>query len=109
MNKEEILAKSRQENKNRDYVEIDRLKKSTFFALLCSIGFTCLWTILSIIATFRVNFAVIATEFCMVFSMQLYKAIKSRKGIDIFCAACSGFTFALVTFIAVCELFGFKP
>ena len=34
MNKEEILAKSRQENKNRDYVEIDRMKKSTAAAVL---------------------------------------------------------------------------
>ncbi|MBQ6034782.1 MAG: hypothetical protein IJL33_04710 [Ruminococcus sp.] len=109
MNKEEILAKSRQENKNRDYVEIDRMKKSTFFALMCSIGFTCLWTLLSIIATWRVNFAVIATEFFMIFSMHLYKAVKGKKAVDIFCAVSSAFSFLIFFVIAICELFGFKP
>ena len=109
MNKEEILEKSRKENKNRDYVEIDCMKKSTFFAMMCSICFTCLWTLLSIIATWRVNFAVIATEFFMIFSMHLYKAIKRKKGVDIFCAASSGFTFLIVFTIAICELFNIRP
>ncbi|MBR5684020.1 MAG: hypothetical protein IKW96_12220 [Ruminococcus sp.] len=109
MNKEEILAKSRQENKNRDYAEIERLKKSTFFALMCSIGFTCLWTVLSLIATWRVNFAVIATEFFMIFSMHLYKAVKSKKPVDIFCAASACFSFLIFFTIAICELFNIRP
>ena len=109
MNREEILEKSRQENKNRDYVEIERMKKSTFFALMCSICFTCFWTVLSIIATWHVNFAVIATEFFMIFSMHLYKAVKGKKAVDIFCAASSAFSFLIFFTIAICELFGFKP
>ena len=109
MNKEEILAKSRNENKNRDYVEIEKLKKSATFAILCSIGFTCVWTVLSLIATWRVNYAVVATEFFMIFSMHLYKAVKGRKAVDIFCAASSAFSFLIFFAIAICELFNIRP
>ncbi len=109
MNKEEILAKSRQENKNRDIAEIDKAKSASRFALIISMVFTVLWTMLSIIATSRVNYGVIATEFCMVFSIQLYRAIKSKKAADSLLAALSGITFLIPTFIGICELFGFKP
>lgn len=109
MNKEEILAKSRQENKNRDIAEIDKTKSASRFALIVSMCFIVIWTMLSLIATSRVNYAVIATEFSIVFSMWLYRAIKSRTSADIALAAINGLVFAIFTFMAVCELFGFKP
>ncbi len=109
MNKEEILAKSRQENKNRDIAEIDKAKNAARFSLLFSMGFIVIFTILSLFATDRPNYGVIATEFCIVFSMQLYKAVKSKNTADIVCAIISGATFLMLSFIAVCELFGFKP
>ena len=109
MNKEEILAKSRQENKNRDIAEIDKAKNAARFSIVFSMGFIVIFTALSLGATGRVNYGVIATEFCITFSMQLYKAIKSKNSADIVCAALSGATFLFLSFIAVCELFGFKP
>ena len=51
----------------------------------------------------------IATEFCMIFAMNLHKAIKSRTSADIAVAALNGLAFAMFTFMAVCELFGLKP
>ena len=109
MNKEEILAKSRQENKNRDIAEIDKAKSAARFSMSFSLIFICIFTTLSIIATSRVNYGVIATEFSIVFSMWLYRAIKSKAATDIVCAAFSGLPFLMISFIAVCELFGFKP
>ncbi|WP_297961251.1 DUF6442 family protein [uncultured Ruminococcus sp.] len=109
MNKEEILAKSRQENKNRDIAEIDKSKNASRFALIFSMCFIVLLTTLSFIATGHVDYGVIATEFSITFSMYLYRAIKSRSAADIFCAAAMGFTFAVSTFMAVCELFNIKP
>ena len=109
MNKEEILAKSRQENKNRDFAEMDKAKNASRFAIIVSAGFTCLWTILSVVATSRVNFAVIATEFCMLFTFHLYKAVKHKTSDSIICAAVMGASFLLTAFMAVYELFGSKP
>ena len=109
MNKEEILAKSRQENKNRDIAEIDRARSASRFAMLFSLCFIVIYTMLSLFASSRVNYGVIATEFCMIFAMNLHKAIKSRTSADIAVAALNGLAFAMFTFMAVCELFGLKP
>ena len=109
MNKEEILEKSRQENKNRDIAEIDRARSASRFAMLFSLCFIVIYTMLSLFATSRVNYGVIATEFCMIFAMNLHKAIKSRTSADIAVAALNGLAFAMFTFMAVCELFGLKP
>ena len=109
MNREEILAKSRQENKNRDIAEIDRARSASRFAMLFSLCFIVIYTMLSLFASNRVNYGVIATEFCMIFAMNLHKAIKSRTFADIAVAALNGLAFAMFTFMAVCELFGLKP
>ena len=109
MNKEEILEKSRLENKNRDIAEIDHFKSAARFALIISMAFTALWTMLSLFATQRVNYGIIAVEFCMSFSMWLYRAIKSKKASDILLATVSGLTFLIPAFIGICELFGLKP
>ena len=109
MNKEEILEKSRQENKNRDIAEIDRARSASRFAMLFSLCFIVIYTMLSLFASSRVNYGMIATEFCMIFAMNLHKAIKSRTSADIAVAALNGLAFAMFTFMAVCELFGLKP
>ena len=109
MNREEILAKSRQENKNRDIAEIDRARSASRFAMLFSLCFIVIYTMLSLFASSRVNYGMIATEFCMIFAMNLHKAIKSRTSADIAVAALNGLAFAMFTFMAVCELFGLKP
>ena len=109
MNKEEILKKSRQENKNRDIAEMDKLKNASRFAIIVSMCFIAVFTILSLFVKCRVNYGVIATEFSMIFSIHLYKAIKERTLESIIYAAIIGFVFAIFSFMAVCELFGFKP
>ena len=99
MNKEEILAKSRKENKGHDVAEADKARSAAKFAITASLTFTALWTMLS----------VIAAEFCMVFSMQLYSALKSRKLADVFLALLSGSAFIMMTAIAICELLNIRP
>ena len=109
MNREEILAKSRKKKKNRDIAEIDRARSASRFAMLFSLCFIVIYTMLSLFASSRVNYGMIATEFCMIFAMNLHKAIKSRTSADIAVAALNGLAFAMFTFMAVCELFGLKP
>ena len=105
MNKEEILAKSRNENKNRDIAELDRAKSASRFSLAFSLCFIMIYTLLTIIATGHVNIGVLATEFSLVFSMFLYKAFKSRSASDIICAVCIGCSFFMTTFAAMDEMF----
>ena len=108
MNKEEILEKSRQENKNRDIAEIDKAKSAARFSMIFSMCFIVIFTGLSLGATGHVNLGVIATEFSITFSMLLYKAIKSKDAADIFCAVTMGLAFLITFFAAVSELFGLK-
>ncbi len=95
MNKEEILTKSRQENKNRDIAEIDKFKNASRFAIIVSMCFIAVFTILSLLVKCRVNYGVIATEFSMIFSIHLYKAIKERTLEKIIYAVITGFVFAM--------------
>lgn len=109
MNKEEILEKSRQENKNRDIAEIDRARSDSRFAVIFTMLFTCLFAVMTILVTEKMNYGAIATAICMLFSMQLHRTIKSKNTGDILCAALIGLWFLILTCIAVRELFGSKP
>ncbi len=109
MNKEEILAKSRQENKNRDIAEIDNKKSASRFAIIFTMLFTCVFAITTLLITEKINYGALATAICMLFSMQLHRAIKSKNTGDIICASVICLFFLLLTFIAVHELFGLKP
>ena len=104
MNKEEILAKSRQENKNRDIAEIDRARSDSRFAVIFTMIFTCSYAVMTLLVTGKMNYGALATAICMLFSMQLYRAIKSKNIGDILCAAVIGLFFLILTYIAVHEL-----
>ncbi len=108
MNKEEILAKSRQENKNRDIAEIDRARSDSRFAVIFTMLFTCSYAVMTLLVTGKMNCGALATAVCMLFSMQLHRAIKSKNSGDILCAAFIGLWFLLLTFLAVRELLGFR-
>ena len=109
MNKEEILAKSRQENQNRDIAEIEKAKSSSRFAIIFTMFFTCIFSVMTLLITDKMNYGALATAICMLFSMQLYRAIKSKNTGDILCTALIGLWFLLLTYIAVRDLFSLKP
>ena len=106
MNKEEILEKSRQENKNRDIAEIDRAKSDSRFAVILTMLFTCLYAVITLLITGKMNYGALATAICMLFSMQLHRNIKNKNTGDILCASVICLFFLLLTFMAVRELFG---
>lgn len=108
MNKEEILAKSRQENKNRDIAEIDRTRSDSRFAVIFTMIFTCSYAVMTLLVTGKMNYGALATAICMLFSMQLHRAIKNKNFGDILCVALIGLWFLILICIAVCELFGIK-
>jgi hypothetical protein len=108
MNKEEILAKSREENKNRDIAEIDNIKKASRFAVIFTLSFFCIYSLLSIFADKPMNHALTASVTGMAFSTNLHRSIKNQKSDVIICAVLTGISFLIFSFLAVCDLFDIK-
>lgn len=105
MNKEDILAKSRQENKNRDVAEISQTKDASRFAIILSLVFYCIYSMLALFADKPFNSGVSAIETCVIFAVYLHKSIKTRKNEHILCAVLMGAAFLMFSFVAIIELF----
>ena len=109
MDKEEVLAKSRMENKGRDMPVIEERKSSARFAIIIGFCFMAVIAVLSLIAHSKMIYGVVAMEFCIVFAMNLYNAIKKKERKPIIMTATTGITFILSTFMMVCEIFKIYP
>lgn len=105
MNREEILAKSRQENKNRDISEISQTKDASRFAIIFSLVFYIIYSTLTMIANKPLNKGIAAMETCVMFAVYLHKSIKTRKSEHILCAVLMGAAFLMFSFVAITELF----
>jgi len=105
MNREEILAKSRHENKNRDISEISQTKDASRFAIIFSLAFYIIYSTLTMIAHKPLNKGIAAMETCVMFAVYLHKSIKTRKSEHILCAVLMGATFLMFSFVAIMELF----
>ena len=105
MNKEEILAKSRHENKNRDISEISQTKDASRFAIIFSLAFYIIYSTLTMIAHKPLNKGIAAMETCVMFAVYLHKSIKTRKSEHILCAVLMGAAFLMFSFVAITELF----
>ena len=109
MDRNEILEKSRAENRSRDIAEIETIKRSSAFALIISMVFAILLTALHLIVSMRVDYGIIATVFSMSFGMNLFRTIKNRTPMNILGTVSSGVPFIVSAVIAVCEIIGIKP
>ena len=109
MNKEEILAKSRQENKNRDIVEIDINKNASRISLVFSLFFILFLMLLTRIAGKHMNHGIIATEYSIIFPLFLYKAIKTKKTVNIICALFAGLCLIIFTVNTIRDIFDIYP
>ena len=96
MNREEILAKSRAENQNRDIYEKEVLKRGQAAASVVLVSFSTLFFILQILAGGGINYGL----YVMVFSAQTavfwvrYRYFRRRQDL-FFALAESGFVIAL--------------
>ena len=79
MNKEEILDKSRQENRNRDLAEIDCLKKSSVIAYIVGCCVCMTLSILQWSFTKTVNWGCWVANFSILGTVFLVKFINLRK------------------------------
>lgn len=79
MNKEEILAKSRKENKNQDIYEYDVLKSAGSIATRIGLILCCLIAVLEVIFTGKVSFGSWFIFFGMLSTLFLVKFIKLHR------------------------------
>lgn len=98
MNKEEILAASRKENKNQDIVEAECLKQAgrvayTVGCLVCYLICALQWSFTKTVnwGCWVVNFSILGTIF-------LVKSIKMKKRHEIFVTVCY---YGLCVFFAI--------
>ena len=109
MDKEEILMKSRMENKGRDMPKIEEGKNSARFAIIIGFGFILIMAFLSLIAHSKMIYGIVATEFCIVFAMSFYNAIKKKERKYIIMTLTNAIPFGIFTFMTVCEIFNVYP
>ena len=109
MDKDEILMKSRNENKGRDMATIEENKNSARFAIIFGFFFMAVLGFLSLATQSKMIYGVAATEMCMVFAMSLHNAIKKKERKYIIMSLTTGIVFLMFTFITVCEIFNIHP
>ena len=109
MDKDEILMKSRMENKGRDMPKIEEGKNSARFAVIFGLGFILVIALISLIAHSKMIYGVVATEFCIVFAMGLYNAIKKKERKYIIMTITNAIPFGIFTFMTVCEILQIHP
>lgn len=84
MNKEEILKKSREENKNKDIAELKTTHNAASWAYIIGVVLCCILVILDLIVTGFVNFTICIILFGMLSTVFMVKYIKMRKKHELF-------------------------
>lgn len=106
MNREEILAKSRSENKNQDAFEREVIGRGGALAARIGLLVCCLISALEVIFADKVSFAGWTIYFSMLATIFVVKFIKMRKTHELFMAVlyliCCIFFFVLY----LCNLAG---
>lgn len=78
MDRDEILAKARQENNNQDMCEKDAIVRASSIAIKVGMTLCCLMVILEVIFTGRINFSSWAIYFGMLGTTCLVKFLMLR-------------------------------
>ena len=90
MERQEILAKAQQENKGRDFEELEAQKKATNVAFTVG-GFAIIAVVITELIVFKkFNYGVMAGIFVMLFSAFLTKYMVRKKKHELFVTICYG-------------------
>jgi len=102
MNKEEILAKSRQENKDRDLYELSIDKNASRVGIIVMYMIVFILTMVNVFQNGRLSFALWTVAFSVDTSMYIYKAVKLRTKKSIVSAVVT----LIADIVATCLFFG---
>ena len=101
--------KSRNENKGRDMATIEENKNSARFAIIFGFLFMAVLGFLSLATQSKMIYGVAAMEFCIVFAMNIFNAVKKKERKYIILSLTTGMVFLMFTYITVCEIFQIYP
>ncbi|MDO4489027.1 MAG: DUF6442 family protein [Eubacteriales bacterium] len=96
MNREEILAKSRQENKNQDIFEQDVIITGNKYACMAAAVLATIFFIVQIFTGGGMNYGLYAVVFAMPMAGFWFKYIKLRKKHEL--ALAIGYTIVVLAF-----------
>jgi len=97
MTKEEILEKSRNENKNQDIFDLETQKKASMFAFVAAGALGVLIFIIKLIITKTASYDLLMIVLGMESTMFIYKFIKLRKKHELVVAIMYTIGFLLMT------------
>lgn len=83
MDRDEILKKSRAENKNRDFVELKAIAEASQLAIKTGVVVCCLIAVLHIALTGRVTYSIWPVYFSILTTVSLTKYHKLRRWYDL--------------------------
>lgn len=105
MTKEEILAKSREENKNNDIAMIECEKKASTFALTVVMILTTIFWALELVVTGRMNLTSWAIVTVANATLHFYMFFSMRKKKNLICAILWAITSVISIISTVSTLF----
>lgn len=79
MNKEEILEKSRMENKNRDIAELEVINQASYIAVRAGILVCCGISVSEVLVTGGINYACWLIYFSMLATIFAVKSVKLKR------------------------------
>lgn len=88
MEKDEILAKAKEENKNKDLAEIDVERKASVVAVIAGAVIALIFSIISIVLGYRFNAGFLAIVFGMEAALFWYKWAVLRKKHELSISIC---------------------
>lgn len=105
MKKEEILEKSRAENKNQDIFEKEILKQASLISSIVLVCLATLFLVLQILAGGGINYSLYVMVFSASMSMYWVKYHKLRRKLDLFLAAGQTLLVIAGSVAHICSLF----
>ncbi len=102
MDKQEILQKSREENRNGDERDMQVLAAAGKLGAQAGMLFCCVTAVLQVLCTGQVNYQSWATYFSILSPLFVYKAVKLRRRHEVVVAAV--YTVLFVFFVVLYAL-----
>jgi predicted membrane-bound spermidine synthase len=104
MNKEEILEKSRMENKNKDLFEMELLREGRYIGSIVSVILATIFFVIQFLVGGGINYGLYAVIFAMIATVNIFKAIRMKKRFEIIIAVIQIIVVALLSFAHIYQL-----
>lgn len=106
MNRDEILAKSRAENKNKDIADIEAVKNASSFTIIFGAVFAAILYVIQIFTGNGANFSLWATITVMTAAIHLHRFYTLKQKKDLLCGILWSVTSIFIIIMITIKFFG---